>query len=459
MSLRFRLNLLITIMFVMIFVLGSVLVIYSARRAVFEETQSTARLALQLLEVALASAGPDEQSPLRARLRAQMKELQSVRHLRIALLEAGREVPLGSDLAAGDASAPDWFVRLVQPQPMEFRRALTGVSGAAAEIVVRADPVDEIGESWADARTMLGLVLVFSLIANGLLYVTIGRWLRPVESVVAAMEGIEQGDYKARLPAFDLPELNNVADKFNHMAEVLEQSREQNRYLAQRTLAVQEAERRALAHELHDELGQSISAIKAIAVSIGQAGEPDQARAVSTSAATIGEISSHLYSVVRSMMRRLRPVLLDEFGLVRALEDLVDGWNERHADAFCRLGTRGTLDDLTDALNIGLYRIVQECLTNVSKHAGATEVDVSLETISTGRDRSVRLTVRDDGAGFEPHDARQGLGLLGIRERAEALQGTFDLVAAPGRGVAITVEIPVVEPTADAPVAGGSVQA
>ena len=136
---------------------------------------------------------------------------------------------------------------------------------------MRADPGDEIAESWDDARPLLLLVLGVSIIANGLLYVVIGRWLRPVERIVAAMDGIEQGDYRARLPAFELPELANVASKFNHMAEVLERSREQNRHLAQQTLAIQEGERRALAHELHDELGQSISAINAVAVSIAQA--------------------------------------------------------------------------------------------------------------------------------------------------------------------------------------------
>ena len=120
---------------------------------------------------------------------------------------------------------------------------------------------------------------------------------------------------------------------------------------------------------------------------------------VAAAAATITEISNHLYSVVRGMMRRLRPVLLDEFGLVRALEELVDGWNERHADAFCRLATRGRLDDLGDAVNISVYRIVQECLTNATKHAHATEVGVDVERTEDG---ALRLAIADDGQGFEP---------------------------------------------------------
>lgn len=444
MSLRFRLNALTTVMFVMILVLGTALVIHNARRAVAEEVQSTAHLALQLLEVAFGSTNPIQQGYLRARLLEQLGQFESARHLHIALMEGDRELPSGGPMVALDAKAPDWFVRLVEPEPMEYRRPLTHTSGPYTEIVVRADPTDEINEVWEEARTMLGLVLVFSVIANGLFYVAIGRWLRPVDSIVAALDGIEQGDYRARLPPVQLPELASIADKFNHMAEVLERSREENRYLAQRSLEIQEGERRYLAHELHDELGQSISAIKAVAVSIGQASGEKRSE-VGAAAGTITDIASHLYAVVRGMMRRLRPVLLDEFGLVPALEELVDGWNDRQSDAFCRLTTRGRLDNLGDALNISIYRIVQECLTNVSKHAEATEVGVDLERGRAEQGDVISLSVLDNGVGFEPGTTQRGLGLLGMRERVEALDGVFRIAAAPGQGVRITIEIPVEE--------------
>jgi two-component system sensor histidine kinase UhpB len=321
---------------------------------------------------------------------------------------------------------------------MELRRPLTGNVRAGTEIVVRADPDDEIAESWRDAWPLLVLVFVVTLLANGVFYVVVGRWLKPVDRIVAAMDGIEQGDYRARLPAFELPELATVAAKFNGMAEVLERSREQNRYLAQQTIAIQEDERRALAHELHDELGQSITAVKAVAASLGQT---QPAGAVGQGAATITQIANQMYAVVRGMLRRLRPVLLDEFGLVRALENLVDGWNERHADTFCRLSANGVLDDLEDAVNIALYRVVQECLTNVAKHAAATEVAVQLER-SAGE--SVRLTVADNGQGFAPRGAPLGLGLLGMRERIEALKGSLAIEASPRAGVTIEVVLPVV---------------
>jgi two-component system sensor histidine kinase UhpB len=431
MNLRVRLNLLLSVMFVTILVLGTVLVIGNARRAVLEETESTARLALQLLEVAYDAADPAAVPMLQARLREQLGELENARHLNVLLVEGGHELAL-TDARVSSVAAPQWFVRLVEPGATELRRPFRGLGRVDAEIVVRADPGDEIAESWTDARPLLLLVLVVSIITNGLLYFVIGRWLKPVERIVAAMDDIEQGDYRARLPAFELPELDVVAGKFNRMAEVLERSREENRHLAQQSIAIQEAERRALAHELHDELGQSIAAINAVAASI-------EGGAARSGATTIAEIGARMHAVVRGMLRRLRPVLLDEFGLTRALQDLVDGWNERHEDAFCRLSVRGRCDDLGDDSSVSLYRIVQECLTNASKHSAATEVAVELERQSNG---GMRLKVADNGRGFDAAVTRPGLGMLGMRERSEALGGTFKIEASLHGGVRLTVELP-----------------
>jgi two-component system sensor histidine kinase UhpB len=425
------LNLLLSVLFVTILVLGTLLVIGNARRAVFEETESTARLALQLLEVAYDAADPAAIGSLQARLREQLGELENARHLKVLLVDGGRELEL-TNVEAEPVAAPQWFVRLVEPAATELRRPAGGPAGNGAEVVVRPDPGDEIAESWDDARPLLLLVLVVSIIANGLLYFVIGRWLRPIERIVAAMDGIEQGDYRARLPAFELPELTTVAGKFNRMAEVLERSREENRHLAQQSIAIREGERRALAHELHDELGQSIAAINAVAASIEVGGER-------SGAATIADIAAHMHAVVRGMLRRLRPVLLDEFGLTRALEDLVDGWNERNSEAFCRLHIGTGCDELGDDASISLYRVVQECLTNASKHSDATEVAVSLERLAEG---GTRLVVADNGSGFDAEGTRPGLGLLGMRERSEALGGTFKLETAQGAGVRLTVGLP-----------------
>jgi two-component system, NarL family, sensor histidine kinase UhpB len=446
MSLRFRLNLLVSLLSVAILALGAWLVIHNARRAVFEEVQSTANLTLQLLD--LASTEPDgAASPnARSRLLDRLDALDDIRHLRIVLAEGDTESPLaGIERNDDGAYAPAWFAKLVAPPQMEFRFSIPSSADGEPEraaVVLRTDATDEINEAWTDARSVLGLVLGFAVIANALFFFAVGRWLRPLERVVSALEGIEHGDYSARLPSFELPELTVLSRKFNHMAEALERSRDENRELTQRSLEIQENERRHLAQELHDELGQSISAIKAVAVSIGK-GRNERDDAIGRAAATIADVATDMYSAVTGLMHRLRPLRLDEFGLVPALEGLVDGWNERHPEAFCSLSARGRFDRLGGQIAINVYRIVQESLTNAAKHSRASEIRIELEHDTGPRGGNLRLDIRDDGEGFDPDRARLGLGLIGMRERTEALGGKLELRAAPGRGVAIRIEVPV----------------
>ncbi len=211
---------------------------------------------------------------------------------------------------------------------------------------------------------------------------------------------------------------------------------EENRRLSQRSMQVQEEERRNLARELHDELGQSLNAIKVDAVTIrdNSAALPE----IHRGALSIIEVSSQVYDVVRSLMQRLRPVALDELGLRSAMQYSVEQWQRRHAGVRCTFTADGELDDLDEQTNITLYRLVQECLTNVAKHADATQVGISM----TREAHQLRFSFGDNGKGFDPSQKRRGLGLVGLRERVEALAGHFELDSTPGRGVQVKAVIP-----------------
>jgi signal transduction histidine kinase len=161
--------------------------------------------------------------------------------------------------------------------------------------------------------------------------------------------------------------------------------------------------------------------------------------AIATSARTIAEVSNGVYATVRGMMHRLRPVVLDELGLTPALEQLIDDWNGRHVDTFCAFAAEGDCAGLDDAVEISVYRIVQEALTNVARHAQAQRVEIAL----AHRGESLALRIRDDGCGFDPASAPRGLGLLGMQERVAALGGGFDLRSRPGAGVTIDIRIPL----------------
>jgi signal transduction histidine kinase len=212
-----------------------------------------------------------------------------------------------------------------------------------------------------------------------------------------------------------------------------------NRELARQLITVQENERLALARELHDELGQSCSAIRVEMACIRRSSEADRA-GVLAAAARADAAAQGLYEGVRGLLRRLRPADLDTLGLVAALQGLCGAFGERSGLA-CIFTTEGLAGPpLPDAVNIALYRVAQEALSNVLQHAGASRVRVVLARLDAGE---VQLRVSDDGRGFDVHAATRGLGLLGAGERAAALGGTLRVLSggAGGRDVGTTLQL------------------
>jgi two-component system sensor histidine kinase UhpB len=217
----------------------------------------------------------------------------------------------------------------------------------------------------------------------------------------------------------------------------------ENRKLTQENLRIQEVERKHLARELHDELGQYLNAIKLDAVSICESGASNSEFSTSASLAIIRSVD-HVHATVSGMIGRLRPAGLDELGLAAAIEHCVDQWRQRLPEIHFVLSIEGTFDDLSESLTLTVYRLIQEGLTNVYKHAGAGRVAVTLirgEAATSGTD-DLRLTVADDGCGMETSARISRFGLSGMRERVEMAGGTFSLESAPGRGLKFEARLP-----------------
>lgn len=213
-----------------------------------------------------------------------------------------------------------------------------------------------------------------------------------------------------------------------------------NRDLARQLLLVQENERRTLARELHDELGQNCTAIRADASYILHAREGDS-DGIRASAGRIAATSEALYGLVKTMLRRLRPMTLDSLGLVPALHEMCEQWEE-HTGIGCGFFPRDVPEDLDDALRITLFRLVQEGLTNVARHAQAGQVRIELRP-DDGK-QQLMLSIEDDGRGMAASGAVQpGFGLTGMRERVATLHGRLQVGSAPGQGVRIEAMLPV----------------
>lgn len=434
MSLRIRLSLIIGLLFIGSIGLGFLYLLDTASDDIAEELRSTADLTSELLRMMLEESDVLENTGKISDTLEELMLLEGIHHLDIQIESSERDYPQINTQNSDSRSAPAWFVGLVQPEESELIQSF--VLSNQDTVVIRTNPADEIDKVWDRTINLIYFCLLVIAIVIIILFFAIGNWLKPIESIVSVLDNVERGDYGRRIPKIKLPELGRIAEKMNHLTSVLGASKAENERLTRRSLDIQEQERRRFAQELHDEMGQSISAIKAIAVSIEEhTKEKDPQTA--DSAGNIEEISSKIYESVRGMMGRLRPSILDELGLVPALQQMTDDWNEHHEDAFCRLRIDSNFDKLNENQQINIYRIVQEALTNIARHAKAENAAVTLSG-----NEVVTLIIRDDGVGYQPSAIRQGMGLSGIRERVQSLHGELTVTARLRKGVNIQIEFP-----------------
>jgi signal transduction histidine kinase len=306
------------------------------------------------------------------------------------------------------------------------------------EAVVWFDPAVQTAEAWHEAgRLMTALAITLPLLC-ALVYAALARALRPTRMIRTGLERIAANDLTARLPPFDLAELSAIRDVFNHLAESLDTALAERSELTRKLIALQDEERRHLARELHDEFGQSLAAIRALASSARQTAAQD-CPSLLPECDGISRTATSMMETLRGTLFRLRPPDVEELGLVASLEGLVAGWNgRRRGETRFSIRFDGAFESLPTAISASLYRIVQEALTNAAKHAGATRVSLEL----TMRKNEIALAIDDDGRSSDPA-AKSGMGLLGMRERVAALRGRFSFEAGPNGGSALRVVIPL----------------
>jgi signal transduction histidine kinase len=325
----------------------------------------------------------------------------------------------------------------------EAVRPVTSRGTAIGEAVAWVDPDVLTAQAWYEAGRLIAALAIALPLLCLLVYAALAQALRPTRLIRAGLERIAANDLTARLPAFDLAELSALGDVFNHLAESLDTALVERSELTRRLIALQDEERRHLARELHDEFGQSLAAIRALAASARQTAVQD-CPALLPECDGIARTATDMMETLRGALFRLRPPDVDELGLVASLEGLVAGWNGRsRGQPRFEIAFSGAFESLPAAVSANLYRIVQEALTNAAKHAAASGVTVRLAMREAGDApaKTIELTIADDG---RPGDAsvRSGMGLLGMRERVAALGGRLSL---EGRddGTTLRIAIPI----------------
>ncbi len=289
------------------------------------------------------------------------------------------------------------------------------------------------------------LITILLVSAIGILVAVLLTWVltRPILALVNATQTVAKGDFTPRVKRWANDEIGDLADAFNKMTEELahtdELRREREtlrRQLLEKVIITQEDERRRIARELHDSTSQNLTSL-ILGLRLMEAKcEQCVAQAKVTD---LRQVASRTLDEVHEISTRLRPRVLDDLGLAAALERLAHEWQARYkipVDLAIRLDER-----LPDEVETAIYRIIQEALTNIARHAQSRSASIFIER----RENMVRAIVEDDGIGFDINTKRgeHHLGLLGMRERAELLNGTLTIESTPEHGASIFIEIPL----------------
>jgi two-component system sensor histidine kinase UhpB len=219
------------------------------------------------------------------------------------------------------------------------------------------------------------------------------------------------------------------------MADTLQKSATNNHRLTHQIWRVQEVERKTLARDIHDEIGQYLTAIHLDASVVVSASKLSLAK---ESGLAIRELSMQMMDIVREILQRLRPRAIDELGLELATKELIAHWKSRHKTIHISQIIPENLGVINEDTAITIYRLIQECLTNIAKHALAKRVIVKIVDESN----FIVIDVEDDGVGFDMDNAGDGYGLLGMKERVQGLGGVLDVNSSIGNGTRIFARIP-----------------
>lgn len=446
-SLRARINLLLALVLTLGLAINIARLVLEAGPRVQAEDQSVIRLAREFIETIVA--GLDEAPDPDARLNRIVHDLSRLRHVSIARQDDAAARSQRDDRSGENDDArspPAWFVTLVHPEKSAVSVPIS-VHGRPESLVITSHPNDEMAEIWDGIVTQLEVGSAIAVALFLITMVVVSRALAPLEALSQAMTNIEAGSYDERVEPGGAPELAAICAKLNHLAAALGEAVEEKRRLAERAVSLQDVERKEIARELHDEFGPYLFALRAHASALMRLSDVrgPNADALRKHGGAILEQVNALQQFNRRILEKLRPVGLAELGLREALGALLRLWGESHPDVAIEASISRSLGEAGETADLTIYRIVQEALTNVFRHACATSVNVTIEPAEQpagvrGNRYCALVRVRDNGRGLKP-DHKLGLGLVGMRERILALGGTLKVASGDG-GVTVEAVVP-----------------
>jgi two-component system, NarL family, sensor histidine kinase UhpB len=424
-SLQRRLNLIFGALLLLWFAVDVGRFLIEAGPRAQTETQSAARLTRDFVETTLAHL-QDAPEPARA-VEALVASLQYLRHVRVGYGEQSLPATLAA-ASVNPSPAPEWFRAMVSP-PIAIT-SIPVILGQHnyAPIIIVADPSDVIDEIWSAAKTQAASAAALALAVLLATSFFLNRSLKPLKIAGATLGRLKAGDFAVRAQASGSPEFVDICARINDLARALGDLSAENSQLIERLFDAHDEERKAIAGELHDEIGPHLFALRANAAILASrlSGDGEERKA----AIAIGDQIEALQRHNRRILANLRPAALEELGLVAALQALIEQWRRAEPGVKIALAASDRIARLGPRASLMAYRFVQEALTNAFRHSGARHIDVKLAYDSPPSARQprdpaltgLRIHIRDDGRGLSD-DVATGMGLSFMRDRVKMLGG------------------------------------
>ncbi|WP_334513698.1 histidine kinase [Bradyrhizobium sp. AZCC 1693] len=412
------------LMFVAALLAGGVSLQIFATAQLMEETEPAARSA-RAVAAALNGALRTSTNP-QATLEAFVQSLGTSEAIRFRRLGTDLDVqppevqtPLGT--------VPDWFVHLLVMSESTAAFPVMIEGNQVGDIVVAPDMSADIYEKWIGFLAIACSGIILMLLTGAIAHFAARSALRPLQSLGDGLTRMRTGDYEQPIVPTGPPEIRKSAQEANELARTLKRLSQDNRSLLRRIVSLQDDERQDMARELHDELGPLLFGIRANTVALLESIPAGEAE-LSSAAAGILQSVETLQQANRRILDRLRPLYIQELGLERSIQTLLQNAKKQAGDLKVTSKIDTALNEVDGLLSQTIYRVIQEAVTNVLRHAKANTMHVTAGI----NDREVIVEVSDDGVGF-PADRMFGRGLTGMLERVRALSGTLELLREEGR--------------------------
>jgi two-component system sensor histidine kinase UhpB len=326
---------------------------------------------------------------------------------------------------------PAWFGRLVGAETKPRTQALPGLSG---ELLLYPTDAADLYEKWVAFVITLAAPVLLGLLAFGISQLTVQATLRPLHELGAAIARLREGDYNRPVDCDGPPEIRRACEQINALSGVLTTLRNSNHAFMKRIVSAQDDERAEIGRDLHDEFSPLLFAARANARALQAKGGAAEVKAIATE---ISRIVESIQKTNSRLLARLRPLDLENLGLIRNITALIDSPAAKAGNLAADIKLDPALDQLDELSARTVYRFVQEAITNVLRHAKASQTGI----LATIQGSSVTAEVSDNGIGMA-EDTLLGRGLLGMKERIDALGGTF-LVASNPVGTVVRCTLPV----------------